>query len=208
MDSVTALDNRSMLELDTLPEHLVIVGGSYIGLEFAQMFRRFGSKVTVCEMGPRLIAREDDEVSDAIREILEREGIDVRLDAECLSVAPGRDGRIVVGTACEGPDREVQGTHLLLATGRRPNTAGLGLDAAGIKTDERGQITVNDRLETSVPGVWALGDCNGRGAFTHTSYNDYEIVAGEPVRRRRPQGQRPHPRPTPSSSTRRSGAPA
>ena len=177
LDRVSALDNRSILELDTLPAHLVVIGGSYIGLEFAQMFRRFGSQVTVCEMGPRLIAREDPEVSQAVREILEREGIDVRVDAKCLSVAPRAGGGVAVGTSCAEGDPEVHGSHLLLATGRVSNTADLGLDAAGIATDPRGNIPVNDRLETEVPGVWALGDCNGRGAFTHTSYNDYEIVA-------------------------------
>jgi pyruvate/2-oxoglutarate dehydrogenase complex dihydrolipoamide dehydrogenase (E3) component len=175
LHSVPTLDNTSILELDTLPEHLVIVGGSYIGLEFAQMYRRFGAQVTVVEMSPRLIAREDDEVSAAIQQILEREGVDVHTASQCVALAP-RDGRIAVRTSCGRP--EVLGTHLLLATGRTPNTAGLGLDRAGIATDARGYITVNEQLETSVPGVWALGDCNGRGAFTHTAYNDYEIVAG------------------------------
>ena len=175
IDSVPTLDNRSMLELDTLPEHLVVIGGSYIGLEFAQMYRRFGSQVTVVEMAPRLVAREDDEVSAAIQSILEAEGIAVRTGSQCLAVSP-RDGRIAVQTSCGMP--EVIGTHLLLATGRKPNTADLGLDRAGIATDARGYITVNDQLETSAAGVWAMGDCNGRGAFTHTAYNDYEIVSG------------------------------
>ncbi|HET7526449.1 MAG TPA: FAD-containing oxidoreductase [Burkholderiaceae bacterium] len=179
LDTVPTLDNRSILELDTLPEHLVVIGGSYIGLEFAQMYRRFGSQVTVCEMAPRLIAREDDEVSSAIQRILEAEGIAVRTQSQCLAVAR-RDGRIAVRTSCGSPD--VMASHLLLATGRRPNTADLGLVAAGIATDARGHVTVNDRLETSAPGVWALGDCNGRGAFTHTSYNDYEIVAANVLR--------------------------
>jgi len=179
LDTVPTLDNRSILELDALPEHLVVIGGSYIGLEFAQMYRRFGSHVTVVEMAPRLIAREDDDVSAAIREILERDGVSVRTASQCLAVAP-RDGRIAVRTSCGMPD--VLGTHLLLATGRKPNTSDLGLDRAGIATDARGYITVNDRLETSVAGVWALGDCNGRGAFTHTAYNDYEIVAGNLLR--------------------------
>jgi len=174
LDDVPTLDNRSILELDTLPQHLAVIGGSYIGLEFAQMYRRFGSQVTVCEMAPRLIAREDDEVSSAIQQILEAEGIAVRTSSQCLAVSR-RDGRIAVRTSCGSPD--VLATHLLLATGRRPNTADLGLGTAGIATDARGYITVNDRLETSAEGVWALGDCNGRGAFTHTSYNDYEIVA-------------------------------
>jgi pyruvate/2-oxoglutarate dehydrogenase complex dihydrolipoamide dehydrogenase (E3) component len=179
IDSVATLDNRSILELDTLPEHLVIVGGSYIGLEFAQMFRRFGAQVTLVEMAPRLIAREDDDISAAIRQILEAEGITVRTASTCLAVAP-RDGRIAVRTACGRP--EVLGTHVLLATGRKPNTVDLGLEEAGIATDKRGYISVNDRLETNVNGVWALGDCNGRGAFTHTAYNDYEIVAGNLLR--------------------------
>ena len=175
LDGVPTLDNRSILELDALPEHLAVIGGSYIGLEFAQMYRRFGSQVTVCEMAPRLVPREDDEVSATIQQILEAEGIAVRTGSQCLAVSP-RNGRIAVRTSCGSPD--VLATHLLLATGRRPNTTDLGLAAAGIATDARGFITVNERLETSVPGVWALGDCNGRGAFTHTSYNDYEIVAG------------------------------
>lgn len=179
LDAVPTLDNRSVLELDTLPEHLAIIGGSYIGLEFAQMYKRFGARVTVCEMAPRLLPREDDDVSDAIRKILENEHIAVRTNSQCLAVAP-RNGRIAVTTSCGSPD--VLATHLLLATGRKPNTVDLGLEAAGIACDARGFITVNDRLETSVPGVWALGDCNGRGAFTHTSYNDYEIVAGNLLR--------------------------
>jgi len=179
IDRVPTLDNRSILELDTLPEHLVVIGGSYIGLEFAQMYRRFGAQVTVVEMAPRLVAREDDEVSAAIQQALEAEGIAVRTASQCLAVAP-REGRIAVQTSCGSP--EVLGTHLLLATGRKPNTADLGLERAGIATDARGYITVNDRLESSVAGVWAMGDCNGRGAFTHTAYNDYEIVAGNLLR--------------------------
>jgi pyruvate/2-oxoglutarate dehydrogenase complex dihydrolipoamide dehydrogenase (E3) component len=179
IDTVPTLDNRSILELDQVPEHLAVIGGSYIGLEFAQMYRRFGSQVTVCEMAPRLVPREDEETSSAIQQILEHEGIAVRTGSQCLGVS-ARDGRIAVRTSCGSPD--VMATHLLLATGRRPNTADLGLEAAGIATDSRGYITVNDRLETNVPGVWALGDCNGQGAFTHTSYNDYEIVAGNLLR--------------------------
>jgi pyruvate/2-oxoglutarate dehydrogenase complex dihydrolipoamide dehydrogenase (E3) component len=139
------------------------------------MYRRFGAQVTVCEMAPRLVPREDEEISTAIQQILEAEGIAVRTASQCLAVS-ARDGRIAVRTSCGLPDAMV--THLLLATGRRPNTGDLGLGAAGIATDARGFIAVNDRLETNVPGVWALGDCNGQGAFTHTSYNDYEIVAG------------------------------
>jgi pyruvate/2-oxoglutarate dehydrogenase complex dihydrolipoamide dehydrogenase (E3) component len=170
------LDNSTIMHVDFLPEHLVIVGGSYIGLEFAQMYRRFGSKVTVIEMGPRLIGREDEDVSAAIQAILEAEGIAFRLNAKCVALARrGRD--IVVNISCEEEPREVAGTHVLLAVGRVPNTDDLGLDKAGIATDARGYITVDDQLRTNVPGIWALGDVNGRGAFTHTSYNDYEIVA-------------------------------
>lgn len=174
--NIDFLTNSSMMEVDFLPEHLIIVGGSYIGLEFAQMYRRFGSRVTVLEMGPRLIAREDEEISAAIQSILEGEGIDVRLNAQCLSVTKYGDG-VAVSLSCEDASREVVGSHLLLAVGRTPNTADLGLDKAGVKTDERGYILVDDQLRTNVAGIWALGDANGRGAFTHTSYNDYEIVA-------------------------------
>ena len=173
---VPFLTNSSMMDVDFLPEHLVIVGGSYVGLEFAQMYRRFGSEVTIVEKGPRLIAREDEDVSEAVREILETEGIRIRLNANCLSLAK-RDDRIAVGVECDGGPPEVLGTHLLLAVGRTPNTNDLGLDRAGVATDQRGYIIVDDQLQTNVPGIWALGDCNGRGAFTHTSYNDQEIVA-------------------------------
>ena len=168
--------NETMMHVDFLPEHLLIVGGSYIGLEFAQMYRRFGSRVSVIEMAPRLIAREDEDVSAAIQAILEAEGIDFRLNAECIELA--RQGeRIVVRLRCtEGPE-EIAGSHVLLAVGREPNTGDLGLEQAGVATDARGYITVDDQLRTNVPGIWALGDVNGRGAFTHTSYNDYEIVA-------------------------------
>ena len=173
---VPHLDNVSMMEVDFLPRHLLIVGGSYVGLEFAQMYRRFGSEVTVVEMAPRLVAREDGEVSGAIKEFLEAEGIEIRLGATCVAVR--RDGnRIRMNVDCEREPREIVGTHLLLATGRRPNTDDLGCERAGIALDERGSIVVDDELRTSVEGVWALGDANGRGAFTHTSYNDYEIVA-------------------------------
>jgi pyruvate/2-oxoglutarate dehydrogenase complex dihydrolipoamide dehydrogenase (E3) component len=177
LDAVEYLDNSSMMDIDFLPEHLVIVGGSYLGLEFAQMYRRFGSRVTVVEMGPHLIGREDEDVSAEVQAILAREGIEFRLNSKCLSAA--REGAGVrVGTRCEGRDEALIGSHLLLATGRTPNTGDLGLEAAGVATDERGFITVDDALRTNVPGIWALGEANGRGAFTHTSYNDYEIVAG------------------------------
>ncbi len=168
--------NSSLLETDLLPEHLVVVGGSYIGLEFAQIYRRFGARVTVVEKGPRLIAREDEEVSSAVREILEGEGIAVRTDATCLRFAPHPHG-IAVGVDCAAGAPEVIGSHVLLAVGRRPNTDDLALELAGVETDAHGYIAVNDRLETTAPGIWALGDCNGRGAFTHTAYNDFEIVA-------------------------------
>lgn len=173
---VDYLTNTSILRLDTVPKHLVVVGGSYIGLEFAQMYRRFGAQVTVVEKGPRLIAREDEDVSEAIREILTEEGIAVRTNATCIAFKPQQDG-VAVGVDCTSGDPEVVGSHVLLAVGRRPNTDDLGLDQAGVATDARGYITVDDGLATSVPGIWALGDCNGRGAFTHTAYNDFEIVA-------------------------------
>ena len=176
LDSIDYLTNVSMLDVDFLPPHLLVIGGSYIGLEFAQMFRRFGSDVTVIEMGPRLIQREDEDVSDAIRDILEKEGVHVRLDAKCIEV--GRQGdQIRVGLECTGGPPAVVGSHLLLATGRRPNTDDLGLDKAGVRLDGKGYIVVDEQLRTNVAGIWAVGDCNGRGAFTHTAYNDYEIVA-------------------------------
>lgn len=176
IQDVPFLTNSSMMDVDFLPKHLVIVGGSYIGLEFGQMYRRFGSEVTIVEMGPRLIGREDEDISEAVRQILEAEGIQIRLNAKCLSLA-NRDGRFAVGIECnEGPPNVV-GTHILLAVGRTPNTSDLGLDLAGVATDQRGYIIVDDQLQTSVPGIWAMGDCNGRGAFTHTAYNDHEIVA-------------------------------
>ena len=176
LDQVEYLTNSSMMAVDFLPRHLVIVGGSYVGLEFGQMFRRFGSEVTVIEMGPRLIHREDEDVSAAIREILEAEGIHLRLDAKCIGFSR-RGEEIVAQVDCESADKEVVGTHVLLAVGRRPNTDDLGLEKAGVAMDERGYIQVDDQLRTSVPGIWAVGDCNGKGAFTHTSYNDSEIVS-------------------------------
>jgi pyruvate/2-oxoglutarate dehydrogenase complex dihydrolipoamide dehydrogenase (E3) component len=176
VDQVPFLTNSSMMQLDTLPQHLLIVGGSYIGLEFGQMFRRFGSEVTIIEMGPRLIQREDEEISTLIQDVLTGEGIGVRVNAQCIQVSR-RGDNIAAHVDCTEGSPSVEGTHLLLAVGRRPNTDDLGLDAAGVSCDERGYIVVNDRLETNVPGIWALGDCNGKGAFTHTSYNDFEIVA-------------------------------
>jgi len=168
------LTNVGILELDTVPEHLVVIGGSYIALEFAQMHRRFGARVTVVERGPRLTAREDEDVSAAIKEILEAEGIDVVLDADAISFTK-QDGGFTV-TPREGA-QPIAGSHLLLAVGRQPNTDDLGLDVAGVETDRRGYVVVDDQLRTSVGHIWAMGDCNGRGAFTHTSYNDFEIVA-------------------------------
>ena len=176
VNDVPCLTNSSIMDLGHLPRHLVVIGGSYVGLEFAQMFRRFGSEVTVIEKGPRLIAREDPDVSDAIRAILENEGIRIRLDAECIRFARHKDG-VAAGVDCTSGAPEVIGSDVLLATGRRPNTDDLGLDKAGVKTDRRGYIEVDDFLRTSAPHIFALGDCNGRGAFTHTSYNDFEIVA-------------------------------
>ena len=173
---VTTLNNSSILKLDALPRHLVVVGGSYVGLEFAQIYRRFGAEVTVVEKSLRLIPREDEDVSDAVREILEGEGINVRLDAECISFAP-RGSDVAVGLHCDREPKEAVGSHVLLAVGRQPNTDDLGLDAAGVRTEKSGNIVVDDRLATNVEGVYALGDCNGRGAFTHTAYNDFEIVA-------------------------------
>lgn len=176
LDATPYLTNTEMMELTELPEHLVVVGASYIGLEFAQMFRRFGSEVTVVEMGARPIARDDEDVSDVVREVLEREGVRFRFHAECVRVAPDGDG-VRIGVDCEQGDPEIRGSHLLLAVGRVPNTDDLGLDTVGVETNERGFIQVDEHLRTSVDGIWAIGDCNGRGAFTHTSYNDYEIVA-------------------------------
>ncbi|MEO7274750.1 MAG: FAD-containing oxidoreductase, partial [Vicinamibacterales bacterium] len=175
-DTRPFLTNTSLLDLETLPEHLIVIGGSYIGLEFGQMFRRFGSRVTIIEMGPALIGREDPDISAAILEVLMGEGIDLRLNAECVAVS-GTAGNITVTVECTEGVPAVTGTHLLMATGRRPNTDDLGLAAAGVRVDDHGYIEVDDQLRTSVEGIWALGDCNGKGAFTHTSYNDYEIVA-------------------------------
>jgi pyruvate/2-oxoglutarate dehydrogenase complex dihydrolipoamide dehydrogenase (E3) component len=176
IDRVPYLTNSSMLALDKLPEHLIVVGGSYIGLEFAQMYRRFGARVTVVEMKPRLVGREDEDISEAIREILEGEGIAVRTSAECIHLAPDAAG-VTVGVQCTEGDPAIAGSHLLLAVGRRPNTDDLGLENAGVAVDAHGYIQVDDFLATNVPDIWALGECNGRGAFTHTAYNDFEIVA-------------------------------
>lgn len=176
LQEIDYLTNTSILALDHLPRHLVVVGGSYIGLEFAQIYRRFGAEVTVIEKSPRLVTREDEDVSAAIQQILEAEGIHIRTNAECIAFAPHSEGVSVQVNCTEGTP-EVIGSHVLLAIGRQPNTDDLGLDCAGVATDAHGYIVVDDQLRTNVPGVWALGDCNGRGAFTHTAYNDFEIVA-------------------------------
>ena len=173
---VPFLTNTTMLGMETLPEHLVVVGGSYIGLEFGQMYRRFGANVTIIEKGPRLIGREDEDISEAIREILLAEGINIRTSAECITLARHERG-VAVGVDCKQGEPVTVGSHVLLAVGRRPNTDDLDLDKAGVETDARGYIKVDEGLATNVPGIWALGDCNGRGAFTHTAYNDYEIIA-------------------------------
>ena len=176
LDRVSYLTNSSMMDIDSLPPHLIILGGSYVGLEFAQIYRRFGSEVTVIELGPRLIPREDEDISDAVADFLKREGINVRVDSKAVGVEP-RGNSIAVAIESAGKRSQVVGTHLLVAIGRRPNTDDLGLDKSGIAADARGYIQVDDQLRTNVAGIWAIGDCNGRGAFTHTSWNDFEIVA-------------------------------
>ncbi len=174
-ENVDYLTNSSIMEMDKVPEHLIIVGGGYIGLEFGQMYRRFGSKVTIIEQGQRLLSKEDEDVSNAIQEILEGEGINFRFNAECIG-GSNEDGQVVVDVDCEAGPPEIKGSHLLLAAGRRPNTDNLGLEQTTIQTDERGFIQVDDTLQTTASDIWALGDCNGEGAFTHTAYNDFEIV--------------------------------
>ena len=175
-NEVPYLTNSSMMDVDFLPRHLIIVGGSYVGLEFGQMYRRFGSEVTIIEKAPRLLRHEDEDVSAAIKDIVEREGVNVRLNAECISLAK-RGGDIVAKVDCTVGVPEVAGSHLLLAVGRQPNTDDLDLDKAGVRRDERGYIVVDDGLQTSAPNIWALGDCNGKGTFTHTAHDDFEIVA-------------------------------
>ena len=194
IDKIQYLDNTSMLEVDFLPKHLVIVGGSYIGIEFGQMYRRFGSEVTIIEKMPHLISREDEDVSIAIEDILKNEGINLRTSAECITFSRDENGPIA-GVNCTDGEPAVHGSHVLLAMGRTPNTADLGLDKAGVITDDRGYITVDDHLRTNVPGIFAMGDCNGKGAFTHTSYNDYEIVASnllDPIGKGRQKSLRPY----------------
>lgn len=175
-EEVNYLTNETILELEKLPEHLIVVGGGYVGLEFAQIFRRFGSEVTIIEKGDKLLKQEDDDISEAIGEILKNEGINVRFQAECIE-GKSEDNKITVSLNCRKGDTSVTGSHLLLATGRVPNTDNLGLDQAGVKINEKGYIEVNEHLETSVNGIYALGDCNGEGAFTHTAYNDFQIAA-------------------------------
>jgi len=177
LDQVQYLNNSSMMHVDFLPKHLIVVGGSYIGLEFGQMFRRFGSRVTILEMGPRLVQREDEDISTAIHDILARERIDVRLNAKCIGFSRRGDEIVAQADCADGAQEIGGGSHVLLAVGRRPNTGDLGLEAAGVAVDAHGYIAVDDQLRTSAPGIWAMGDCNGKGAFTHTSYNDFEIVA-------------------------------
>jgi pyruvate/2-oxoglutarate dehydrogenase complex dihydrolipoamide dehydrogenase (E3) component len=173
---VPYLDNTSLLAMDTLPKHLVIVGGSYIGIEFGQMYRRFGAEVTIVEKASRLVSHEDEDVSACVQSILEAEGITIRTSAECIHLAPHAEG-VSVGTNCTLDSKPIVGSHVLLAVGRKPNTGDLGLANAGVATDDKGYITVDDHCRTNVPHIYAIGDCNGRGAFTHTAYNDYEIVA-------------------------------
>ena len=176
LDAVPYLTNATMMDVDFLPQHLIVVGGSYVGLEFGQMFRRFGSAVTIVEMAPRLVRHEDEDTSAAIKEIIEGEGVDIRLNAKCIALAR-RGEEIAIRVDCTEGAPEVAGSHLLMAVGRRPNTDDLGLDQAGVRVDAQGYIVIDDALQTNVPGIWALGDCNRRGAFTHTAYNDFQIVA-------------------------------
>jgi pyruvate/2-oxoglutarate dehydrogenase complex dihydrolipoamide dehydrogenase (E3) component len=176
VDSVPFLTSTTILDLEELPKHLIVVGGGYVGLEFAQMFRRFGSQVTIVDRKSRLAPHEDEDSSQVIREIFDSEGIEVRLNADCIHLE-GSGLQVSVGLNCNDGEPHVEGSHILLAVGRTPNTGDLNLSAAGITADQRGYIPVDDQLITAVPGIFAIGDCNGRGAFTHTSYNDYEIVA-------------------------------
>jgi pyruvate/2-oxoglutarate dehydrogenase complex dihydrolipoamide dehydrogenase (E3) component len=180
IEAVPYLTNSTVMDLKALPEHLIVIGGSYIGLEFAQIYRRFGARVTICEMAPRIVAREGEDVSDALTDILQGEGIEIRTGAQCMTVTRRGSG-IAVGLECSAGAPVIEGSHLLLAVGRTPNTHDLGLDAAGVSRDRAGFIEVNERLETSAPGVWAVGEVNARGAFTQTSWNDYEIVAANLV---------------------------
>lgn len=176
LDEVEYVTSTGMMDIDFVPDHLIIIGGSYIGLEFAQMYRRFGARVTVVEMADRLIGRDDEDISAEVRSILETEGVDIRLNAECVALTK-RDNDLVVTADCDPGPEEIIGSHVLLAVGRRPNTDDLGLESAGVEMDAQGFVIVDDQLQTNIPGIYAMGDANGRGAFTHTSYNDFEILA-------------------------------
>ena len=175
LDTVPFLTNATIMELQAVPEHLIVLGGGYIGLEFGQMFRRFGSRVIIIHNGERVLPREDPDITSALTEALESEGIVLRMNVETKRV-DHRDGAIALTVESSGRSETLQGSHFLVATGRKPNTDDLGLEAAGVLTDARGYIIVNGRMETNVPGVWALGDVKGGPAFTHISYNDYQIA--------------------------------
>ncbi|MEJ2054010.1 MAG: FAD-containing oxidoreductase [Calditrichaceae bacterium] len=176
IDKIDYMTNSDIVNISFLPEHLIIIGGSYIGLEFGQMFHRFGSEVTIVEQGSRLIGKEDEDISDGIKQILESEGVKIRLNSNCIGLEQeGKKIKVIMD--CQNEKAEITGSHLLIAAGRIPNTDDLGLDKAGVETDHTGYIKTDDKLRTNVQGIWALGDCNGKGAFTHTSYNDYEIVS-------------------------------
>ncbi len=177
LDSVPTLDSTSIMELDEVPEHLLVLGGGYVGLEFAQMFRRFGSEVTIMQRGEQLLAREDEDVAEAVAEILREDGIEVLLETEALRSEQNNDGEIQLTVQTLDGERTLSGSHLLVAIGRPPNTDSLDLDAAGVQADKRGFVEVNERLETNVPGVYALGDAKGGPAFTHISYDDFRIIS-------------------------------
>ena len=176
LDDVPSLDSTSVMELDEVPDHLLVLGGGYVGLEFAQMFRRFGSEVTIVQRGKQLLAREDADVAEAVADILREDGLEVLLETEAQQVARDSDGKIQLTVKNESGERVLEGSHLLVAIGRPPNTDSLNLEAAGVETDERGFVEVNEKLETSAEGVYALGDAKGRPAFTHVSYNDFYVL--------------------------------
>lgn len=178
LNNIHYFTNSDLVDVDFLPEHLVIIGGSYIGLEFAQMYRRFGSEVTIVEMSNRLLPKEDEDIAQAVQDVLQKEGVRFRLGAECIEVNAHTEGTLI-NLDCHDSDRKVTGSHVLLAVGRTSNTDDLGLATTQISLSKRGTIEVNEQLQTSEPHIWALGECNGRGGFTHTSYNDYEIVADQ-----------------------------
>jgi pyruvate/2-oxoglutarate dehydrogenase complex dihydrolipoamide dehydrogenase (E3) component len=176
LDSVPALDSTSIMELDVVPEHLIVLGGGYIGMEFSQMFRRFGSGVTVIQRGPQLLPREDADIGAEVANILRDDGITVLINTEAQHVEQAADGGIILTAQSSAGEHTVRGSHLLVATGRRPNTDLLNVEAAGLETDKKGTLTVNDRLETNVPGIYAMGDVKGGPAFTHISYDDFRVV--------------------------------